>query len=85
MLASAELGPADDDSGDWVVTERGKESHRAAFDRYRASVLWKADVYASEEERRRVQDDLLSLEEVVRIFDEDLAARGRSCGSTRAV
>ncbi|MBW2422318.1 MAG: hypothetical protein JRH19_27550 [Deltaproteobacteria bacterium] len=76
VLASAELAPAQDGSCDWVVRERGRESYRAPFDQLRASVLWKADVYPSEDEQRRVADDLLSLEEVARIFDEDLAKRG---------
>ena len=39
-------------------------------------MLWKADVHPSEEERRRVEQDVLSLEDVARIFDEDLAERG---------
>jgi hypothetical protein len=39
-------------------------------------VLWKAHIYPSEQERRRVEQDLLSLEDVARIFDEDLAERG---------
>ena len=39
-------------------------------------MLWKAHVHPSEEERRCVERDLLSLEEVARIFDEDLAERG---------
>jgi hypothetical protein len=76
VRASAELAPAKDGSGDWVVKERGQESHRAPFDRFRASVLWKAHIYPSEQERRRVEQDLLSLEDVARIFDEDLAERG---------
>lgn len=76
--ASAELAPATDGSGDWVVTCRGEESYRAPFNEFRASVLLKADVYASDEERRRVESDLLSLEEVVRIYNEDLADRGES-------
>jgi len=76
VAASAELAPANDGSRDWVVMDRGKESYRAPFDRYRASVLWKADIYPNEEERRRVEQDSLSLEEVVRIFAEDLAERG---------
>jgi hypothetical protein len=76
VAASAELAPAGDGSDDWVVMEHGRERYRAPFDRYRASVLWKAHVYASEEERRRVESDLLSLEELVRIFNEDLARRG---------
>jgi hypothetical protein len=76
VRASAELAPAGDGSGDWRVTEAGREVYRAPFEQFRASVLWKADVYASEEERRRVEDDVLLLEEVVRIFNEDLAKRG---------
>jgi hypothetical protein len=74
--ASAELTPAGDASGDWVVTDRGQERFREPFAQFRASVLWKADVYTSEEERRRVEHDLLSLDEVARVFDEDLARRG---------
>ncbi|MBW2420551.1 MAG: hypothetical protein JRH19_18560 [Deltaproteobacteria bacterium] len=76
VSASAELAPVNDGSGDWAVQERAKECYRAPFGAFRASVLWKADVYASEEERRRVEQDLLSIEEVARIFDEDLARRG---------
>ncbi len=73
---SAELGPVDDGSGDWAVTHQGSELFRAPFSAYRASVLWKADVYASEAERREVAPDLLSLADVCRIFNEDLATRG---------
>ncbi len=76
VTAGAELAPAGDGSGDWVVTDRGEVRYRAPLDSIRVSVLMKADVYPSEAERRRVADDLLSLEEVARIFDEDLAARG---------
>lgn len=76
VSAAAQLAPANDGSGDWVVNDRGVESYRAPFRGFRASVLWKADIYSSEEERRRVEQDTLSLEDVVRIFDEDLAERG---------
>ncbi len=72
----AELAPAGDGSGDWVVTDRGQLSYRAPLDRFRVSVLWKADVYRTQEERRRAERDTLSLEDVARIFDADLAARG---------
>jgi hypothetical protein len=72
----AELAPAGDGSGDWVVVDKGAEALRAPLERYRVSVLWKADVYASEAERRRVADDRLSLEDVAAVFDRDLAARG---------
>jgi hypothetical protein len=73
---AAELAPAKDGSGDWVVIDRGEESYRASLDRFRASVLWKADIYPNEDERRRVEQDTLSLEDVARIFDEDLDERG---------
>jgi hypothetical protein len=72
----AELAPAGDDSGDWVVTDRGQPSYRAPLDHFRVSVLWKADVYRTEEERRRAVADTLSLEDVARIFNADLAAKG---------
>ena len=72
----AELAPASDGSGDWAIVDRGQEVFRAPLDRYRVSVLWKADVYRTEAERRQVADDLLSLEEVARVFDRDLEARG---------
>jgi hypothetical protein len=74
----AELAPVDDQSGDWAVRDRGQEVFRAPLDHYRVSVLWKADVYASEEERRAVAEDLLSWKDVARVFDEDLADRGEA-------
>jgi hypothetical protein len=77
VAASAELAPAKDRSRDWAVTEQGvRERFRAPFHEFRVSVLWKADVYRNDEERLRVERDLLSLEEVVRVFNEDLARRG---------
>jgi len=72
----AELAPVTDGSSDWVISDRGAEVFRAPLERYRVSVLWKADVYASEQERQRVQGDKLSLEDVAGIFDADLVARG---------
>jgi predicted transcriptional regulator len=36
------------------------------------SVLWKADVYRDEAERRRQMADPLSIPDVARIFDRDL-------------
>ena len=73
--ASAELGPVGDGSGDWSVTHEDEALFRAPFSTYRASVLWKADVYANEAERREVEADCLSLADVCRIFNEDLASR----------
>lgn len=72
----AELAPVGDGSRDWAIRDRGETRLRAPLERFRVSVLWKADVYPSEGERRRVEHDTLSLEDVARIFDADLAARG---------
>ena len=72
----AELAPANDGSGDWAVTDGGVETYRAPLDEIRVSVLWKAHVFPTEEERRRVEKDTLSYADVARIFDEDLAEQG---------
>jgi hypothetical protein len=72
----AQLAPAADASGAWAVIDRGVEVFRAPLERYRVSVLWKADAYESEEEYRAVADDTLTLEHVARVFDRDLKARG---------
>jgi len=71
----AQLAPAADGSGDWVVFDRGREVFRAPLERYRVSVLWKADVYKNAEERQAVANDTLTLEDVARVFARDLAAR----------
>jgi len=72
----AELAPAADGSGDWAVTDRGEVRYRAALERYRVSVLWKADVYRDEAERRRQMADTLSMPDVARVFDRDLEEKG---------
>ncbi len=72
----AALAPAADGSGDWAVTDRGAVQYRAPLASYRVSVLWKADVYRDADEQRRQTADPLSIEDVVRIFDRDLEARG---------
>lgn len=72
----AELAPAADGSGDWEVTDQGEVRYRAPLEQYRVSVLWKADVYRDEEERRRQTARPLSIPEVARTFDRDLEARG---------
>ncbi len=72
---AAELAPTNG-SGDWAVTDRGVERYRAPLDQIRVSVLLKAHVFPTEEERRRVEQDTLSLADVARIFNEDLAERG---------
>jgi hypothetical protein len=76
ITARAKLAPAKDGSGDWVVMDLGNEVYRAPLGEYRVSVLWKADIYPSEEERRRLEHDTLTLSDVARIFNEDLAQRG---------
>jgi hypothetical protein len=72
----AELAPAGDGSGDWAVRDRGDVRYRAPLDDFRVSVLWKADVYRNEEERRRQCAETLSIPDVARVFDRDLAERG---------
>ncbi len=77
----AELAPASDGAGaglerEWVVTDRGEIAYRAPLERYRVSVLWKADVYRDEEERRRQTAQSLSIPDVAAIFDRDLEAKG---------
>ncbi len=74
----AELAPAGDGSSDWVVSDHDEVSYRAPLNAYRVSVLWKADVYPSEQQRSEVEGDTLSLVDVARIFDADLAAKGVS-------
>lgn len=78
VTQKAECAPVGDGSGDWCVTDRGNEVFRAPLDRYRVSILWKADVYATEDERRELASDMLSMEEVARVFDADLAKRGEA-------
>jgi hypothetical protein len=76
VTSHAELGPTDE--GDWAVVDDERLVWRAPLDHYRVSVLWKAHVHADDAERRRVADDLLTLDEMVRIFNEDLSARDDS-------
>ena len=78
VTARAEAAPAADGSGDWVVRDRGREVFRAPLAGFRVSVLWKADVYPSAQERSRLSDDTLSLERVAEIFDRDLVTRGET-------
>jgi hypothetical protein len=71
----AELAPAGDGSGDWAVVDRGEVRYRAPLERYRVSVLWKADVYRDEAQRARQTAEPLALEDVARIFQRDLERR----------
>jgi hypothetical protein len=76
----AELAPATDGSGsidrEWAITDRGQALFQAPLNRYRVSVLWKADVYRNEEEQKRQMADTLSIPDVARIFDRDLEEKG---------
>lgn len=76
VTGGAELAPTADGSGDWAVTDRGEVRYRAPLQSYRVSVLWKANIYTDEEERQRLEAEPLSLEEVARVFSDDLSARG---------
>jgi hypothetical protein len=73
VTSAAEVGPTP--QGDWAVVDGGREVWRAPLETYRVSVLWKAHVYANESARRRVEGDTLGLDDVVRIFNDDLARR----------
>ena len=59
-----------------IPTESGETRYRAPLSHYRVSVLWKADVYRDEADRRRQMADTLSMPDVARIFDRDLEQRG---------
>ena len=49
--------------------------YQAPLERFRVSVLWKADVYRNEAEQRRQMADTLSIPDVARVFDRDLAQK----------
>jgi hypothetical protein len=72
----AELAPAKDGSGEWAVTDRGAVRYQAPLDRYRVSVLWKANVFKNGEEQRRQIAETLTIPDVARIFDRDLEEKG---------
>lgn len=76
VTGRAELAPAGDGSGDWTVTDRGEIRYRAPLESFRISVLWKAHIYKTEEERLLAESAPLSLEETAQIFSEDLLAKG---------
>ena len=79
VTARAELAPQGSDRERlWCVKDRGGEVYSAPLEAFRVSVLWKADVYKNEAERKDVAGDLLSFEDVARVFDEDLKARDQN-------
>ncbi len=76
VTAQAELAPQAGQGGNaWCVKDRGTDMYCAPLESFRVSVLWKADVYQDEASRKSVADDLLSFEDVARIFDADLQTR----------
>jgi hypothetical protein len=74
VTARAELAPAS--HGEWSVVDDGREVWRAPLESIRVSVLWKAHVYENESERERLAADTIGHNDVVRIFNDDLARRG---------
>ena len=72
----AELAPSADHPGEWAVVDRGDVQYQAPLDSFRVSVLWKADVYANEEERQRQTATSLTLEQVAETFNADLHTKG---------
>ena len=75
---AAEMRPAKERNGDWVVADQGVDVFRAPLEEIRVSVLLKGDVFQTEAERISTESDLLLMEDVSRIFDQDLAAKGVS-------
>ncbi len=73
ITPSAALAPAEDGTDDWAVTDAGELRYCAPLERYRVSVLWKADVYTTEAERARRCADALSMDDVADVFNDDLA------------
>jgi hypothetical protein len=75
VTPGAELAPIGDGSGEWAVTDQGELEYRAPLDAFRVSVLWKADVYRTQEEKARRSAEGLSLQDVADAFNEDLERR----------
>ena len=65
-------------NGRWAIVQDGKSLATFAREQMRVSVSWKANVFASNEDRRRYDEhvDDIDLAEVVRRFAEDLRQRG---------
>ena len=75
VTPAAELAPIGDGSGEWAVTDHDELAYRAPLDAFRVSVLWKADVYRTREEKIRGSAESLSLRDVADAFNEDLERR----------
>lgn len=65
-------------NGAWAIVDGDRPIADVPRDRLRVSLSWKALVFGSDEERRRLDEhtDDLDLAEVLRRFREDLASRG---------
>ena len=75
ITPSAQLAPVDDDGGDWAVVDHDEEILRVPLTSFRVSVLWKADVYTSAEEKAARQAHPLSMGDVAEVFAADLEER----------
>jgi len=73
VTPAAELSPSD--NGEWVVMDHNEEIYRAPLRDYRVSVLWKANVFKSLDEREEKSAQSLSMQDVTNIFNEDLEER----------
>lgn len=64
--------------GFWEIRDGGRVAHRLAPEQVRISLLWKAHVFRDERHLASFEDGAmdLTLDQVVEIYLEDLAARG---------
>jgi len=76
VTGRAEFAPVPGASGDWAITDLGEVRYQAPLQDFRVSILWKAHVYRNEEDRQAREANGLSLEDVSRIFADDLASKG---------
>lgn len=76
MSLGSELCSLADDQ--WSIVEAGEELARFGSEQLRLSVSWKANVFQSQEDRVRAEnaEDPLTIDDVVEIFGDDMAAQG---------
>lgn len=72
----AELAPVADSNGEWRVVDRGEVQYQASIEKFRVSVLWKADVYKTADEQKRQMADTLSIPDVIEIFNRQFEKDG---------
>jgi len=68
----------DDDDDQWAIVDGGRTVASFPAEQLRVSLSWKAEVFESENHRRRHDDHLddIDLDEVLRRFSDDLRRRG---------